>query len=36
VDAIENLKKEVGQETISELAARGARLVSTQEVLAQI
>jgi nicotinamidase-related amidase len=36
VDAIETLKKEVGEETISELAARGARLVSTEEVLAQI
>jgi nicotinamidase/pyrazinamidase len=36
VDAIETLKKEVGQETTSELAARGARLVSTEEVLAQM
>jgi len=36
VDAIETLKKEVGQETVEELAARGARLVSTEEVLAQV
>jgi nicotinamidase/pyrazinamidase len=32
-DAIETLKKEVGEATISELAARGARLVSTADVL---
>jgi nicotinamidase/pyrazinamidase len=36
VNAIETLKKEVGQETISELAAKGARLVSTADVLAQL
>jgi nicotinamidase/pyrazinamidase len=36
VDAVETLKKEVGQGTISELTAKGARLVSTEEVLAQM
>jgi len=36
VDAIETLKKEVGQETTAQLAAKGARLVSTEEVLAQM
>ncbi|MGA8151104.1 MAG: isochorismatase family protein [Terriglobales bacterium] len=36
VDAIETLKKEVGQETTSELVAKGVRLVSTEEVLAQM
>ena len=36
VDAIETLKKELGEETISQLAARGARLVSTEEVQARM
>ena len=36
VDAIETLKKEVGEETISQLAAKGARLVSTEEVRARM
>jgi nicotinamidase/pyrazinamidase len=36
VDAIETLKKEEGDKTVSELAARGARLVSTEEVIRQI
>ena len=36
VDAIETLKKEVGKETISQLATRGARLVSTEEVQARL
>jgi len=35
-DAIETLKREAGESTISELTARGARLVSTDEVLAQM
>ena len=33
VDAIETLKGEVGQQTLSELRAKGARLLSTEEVL---
>ena len=32
VDAIETLNKEVGQKTLSQLAARGARLIHTDEV----
>ncbi len=32
VDAIETLNKEVGQRTLSQLAARGARLIHTDEV----
>lgn len=32
VDAIETLKKDVGQKTLSQLAARGARLIHTDEV----
>jgi nicotinamidase/pyrazinamidase len=36
IDAIETLKNEAGQETIATLTAKGARLVSTEEVLRQI
>jgi len=36
VDAIETLKREAGEGTISELTAKGAHLVSTAEVLAQL
>jgi nicotinamidase/pyrazinamidase len=32
VDAIETLNKDVGQKTLSQLAARGARLIRTDEV----
>jgi nicotinamidase/pyrazinamidase len=32
VDAIETLNKDVGQRTLSQLAARGARLINTDEV----
>jgi nicotinamidase-related amidase len=32
VDAIETLNKDVGQRTLSQLAARGARLILTDEV----
>jgi nicotinamidase/pyrazinamidase len=35
-DAIETLKKEEGEKTISDLASRGARLVSTKEAIAEI
>ena len=35
-DAIETLKREAGESTISEITAKGARLVSTAEVLAEM
>lgn len=35
-DAIETLKKEEGETTVSELASRGARLLSTKEAIAEI
>jgi nicotinamidase/pyrazinamidase len=36
VDAIETLAKPAGQATVSELVANGARLLSTEQVLAQL
>lgn len=36
VDAIETLNTEAGQETIANLTAKGARLVSTEEVLSRM
>ena len=36
VDAIATLKKEEGEKTVSELASRGASLLSTSEAIAQI
>jgi len=36
VDAIETLKKEEGEKTVSDLASRGASVLSTSEAIAQI